>query len=762
MLVVSNTGIVEDFYLHDAIPLTLSPDNGLSFAVNDELFIRSGPIPALADDISTIMRRRAINNSYALDINANIDLAQTTGQTNLLRAWQWLGDAGPNASLDSHKGVLSLLSGSPSVVQPRDRDNILSTFKSVYDSPERRKGIRMCGWWNTLANADAEKENFENGMRSLEDQGDYERAAALAIFHLDLPRALAALTLGAKQPGVENAHLGLIALALNGFSYSLQSAEAGSERKSAHELWSKTGASSVESHIRSPYLQGAFAFIGTNTASLTGKTGNIGTSFSFRSILFQEGVELRERVAFACRFLPDAELNTYIRECADLAMEKGSLDALLLTGLGEQGIELIQNFMSATSDVQTAALLACHIEAYFPDLPKLDTQRWIISYRELLTVWRLWHARAKFDIARAKLLKTAQAATSGSASTEDVDLVPPQVFIRCNFCGQSLARPGMHPAGDKRFGGRLTRPGGKRLALSTTRIRGCPACKKPLPRCALCLEPFDCSTPAPGSGSKKPRGAKHHSSDSESPLDQSSTNPFDKWFTWCQTCRHGGHAHHISEWFAHHGKCPVVDCVCYCKDLDNKHGLVHAEEVVQEEPASATGDLQSPAPLSLPTPVMSPVAVAQPDPVVDLTDKKALQQFITQLGDLQQRLDLVTMQQASQQQLHQQQNMQQRQRQQRALLVAAKHNSYSNLHGLHSERTASNASNIGTGRARSPNSAQIVTDGSMLVNSFSPFPSNSPDVSLSPRISNQRPQSEEASESLGAARPVDLSRSTSQ
>ena len=24
---------------------------------------------------------------------------------------------------------------------------------------------------------------------------------------------------------------------------------------------------------------------------------------------------------------------------------------------------------------------------------------------------------------------------------------------------------------------------------------------------------------------------------------------FGQWFTWCQSCRHGGHANHIAQWF---------------------------------------------------------------------------------------------------------------------------------------------------------------------------------------------------------------------
>ncbi|KAI8604338.1 hypothetical protein EDD21DRAFT_300975, partial [Dissophora ornata] len=43
---------------------------------------------------------------------------------------------------------------------------------------------------------------------------------------------------------------------------------------------------------------------------------------------------------------------------------------------------------------------------------------------------------------------------------------------------------------------------------------------------------------------------------------------FDLWFTWCQTCRHGGHAMHMAEWFDRHTQCPVSDCNCLCSTLD--------------------------------------------------------------------------------------------------------------------------------------------------------------------------------------------------
>ena len=50
------------------------------------------------------------------------------------------------------------------------------------------------------------------------------------------------------------------------------------------------------------------------------------------------------------------------------------------------------------------------------------------------------------------------------------------------------------------------------------------------------------------------------------------TDTFDDAIVICQTCRHGGHAVHILEWFLGedgrrtHDVCPVADCTCRCAD----------------------------------------------------------------------------------------------------------------------------------------------------------------------------------------------------
>lgn len=58
-----------------------------------------------------------------------------------------------------------------------------------------------------------------------------------------------------------------------------------------------------------------------------------------------------------------------------------------------------------------------------------DTFLWLFessSYRNLLDRWQLWHARANFDIERGQRMSNSN------------EIVPPQVYVRCTFCSQSL------------------------------------------------------------------------------------------------------------------------------------------------------------------------------------------------------------------------------------------------------------------------------------------------------------------------------------
>lgn len=62
-------------------------------------------------------------------------------------------------------------------------------------------------------------------------------------------------------------------------------------------------------------------------------------------------------------------------------------------------------------------------------------------------------------------------------------------------------------------------------------MSSCPNCRKPLPRCAICLMHMGTTV-----------GEQHHE-------ESNKVIEFSHWFTWCQSCRHGGHASHITHWF---------------------------------------------------------------------------------------------------------------------------------------------------------------------------------------------------------------------
>lgn len=68
-------------------------------------------------------------------------------------------------------------------------------------------------------------------------------------------------------------------------------------------------------------------------------------------------------------------------------------------------------------------------------------------------------------------------------------------------------------------------------------LSSCPSCRKPLPRCSLCLLHMGTTLNAglSGDGGLESIGWQ--------------SKPFSKWFSWCQTCRHGGHTEHLMQWF---------------------------------------------------------------------------------------------------------------------------------------------------------------------------------------------------------------------
>jgi Zinc-ribbon like family len=141
----------------------------------------------------------------------------------------------------------------------------------------------------------------------------------------------------------------------------------------------------------------------------------------------------------------------------------------------------------------------------------------------------------------------------------------PELMLHCTYCNEPLALPAMMRWATQR---------GDELRQRPTRLWSCLRCNKPLPRCSLCLLSMAVVNPLLKlrddlASSRTPRGGESASTLLAS---QKDAQPLSEWWTWCQGCRHGGHAEHLAEWFSRHAICPVARCRCRCQLLDPRLG----------------------------------------------------------------------------------------------------------------------------------------------------------------------------------------------
>ncbi|KAK2536352.1 Mios [Columba guinea] len=203
------------------------------------------------------------------------------------------------------------------------------------------------------------------------------RALSRKLVDLKLLYAIVILQLG-------DLNLNVVAMALSGYT---------DEKNS---LWREM-CSTLRLQLNNPYLCAMFAF-------LTSESG------SYDGVLYENNVAVRDRVAFACKFLNDTQLNRFIEKLTNEMKDAGNLEGILLTGLTKDGVDLMESYVDRTGDVQTASY--CMLQGSPSDVLKDErVQYWIENYRNLLDAWRFWHKRAEFDIHRR-----------GSKSDEKVDL----------------------------------------------------------------------------------------------------------------------------------------------------------------------------------------------------------------------------------------------------------------------------------------------------------------------------------------------------
>ncbi|GAB5362175.1 hypothetical protein AAMO2058_000775700 [Amorphochlora amoebiformis] len=520
------------------------------------------PIPGEAADISEIIRYRALRG-YGLDLMANYWIAVELRHPNLIKLWSWLLDLQPSNSntaageakvspiskktpgiskkspgiskADStgesigiigansltrqkeglpnlqplpYEGALALIQGqekqSTHRTAPDPSEDRGGWFVAHYVSKERERALRLCGWCPL-----EERAAIETLLRRLQQRSLFQRAAALALFHLDVNRAIRALVEGSKalsqgfnssrimhmptdegdvkarwgeskreeeQAGGRADDLRMAAIAISGYG-------------TANKLWRAT-CQLLLRQLKSPYLRAALTFLSSD-----------GSAQGLADVLQQYDMDLRDRVGFALRFLPDAQLVGYLNTCLKNSVRDGLLEGILITGVSarNQGTcALLQAYVDRTTDIQTAALVACYAGAGLPtpppvpgegvtqqgSIPQVSTLNldaksaekktpiqtfrvWMHNYRSLLDSWRLWMQRARLDVSRALLSRAAQTLSTsgryppgvgeqgkgggrlGGIGKRNTIKQPPlaplaqQVYLRCKACSQPLSAPRM-------------------------------------------------------------------------------------------------------------------------------------------------------------------------------------------------------------------------------------------------------------------------------------------------------------------------------
>jgi len=464
ILTVSSRGEVSIIPESQVAPIAISRRDGrIAHALGDIVWVGAttegpsameGDVAFANEDVSSRMMRRAIclhDAKYSTDARNNVkmleeemeqlfaqrrlQLSQEKSQKSaegfieasrnveqLIHSWRWIAlieylsseQKGEETSEDFwpakgliDAGIMKLLRMSSREAADDssladNKSKSVTLFCDVYDSPLRRAAINACGWVKKY------------GVRDLLDQcesiGEFERSAALAVWHGDLGECVAALQRGAEDVKAlfeernndvaskidagrttesYGETLSLIAMCVAGFNVTIESD--GTMKTS--NIWS----SACESLLQRPdvsettnqssgavYLRAILLFL-----------QNIGKGFE--CIIHNNGIRLADRAAFACKFLPRKELRIFLDVSMRKCMKYGDLEGIVITGLDKRGIALLQSYVDRHADVQTAALMSSRII-----LPaEWNTERkvcheWLESYRMFLNNLQMWHSRGEF------------------------------------------------------------------------------------------------------------------------------------------------------------------------------------------------------------------------------------------------------------------------------------------------------------------------------------------------------------------------------
>ncbi|CAO3664754.1 unnamed protein product [Rhizopus microsporus] len=308
----------------------------------------------LERDISVVMRKRLLEG-YSMDCEKNLKIIKHDRSLRELWTWMKIADQiAPKLSkvgnIDySFHGVYGIWMGShsrqkssspaatPRLSSPRlSREPSTQSVKDLFgggDMPmvetarvlQRNIALIACG----LA---LNNDEFEVELRSLELKGEYDKAAALALFHGKLDRAIEALN---SSRGKDDQQQKLMSAILASY-----------QSGTTTDTWKSICESLCADMVDRPYLKAIFAYIASD---------------DWFRVLDEPGLPLRERMAIALRILDDDQMTDYLNRTVDKAIENGDVEGIVVTGLTLKGIDILEKALDKYGDVQTASLVMSFI-----------------------------------------------------------------------------------------------------------------------------------------------------------------------------------------------------------------------------------------------------------------------------------------------------------------------------------------------------------------------------------------------------------------
>ncbi|EEB05547.2 ubiquitin-protein ligase E3 [Schizosaccharomyces japonicus yFS275] len=379
--------------------------------------------------------------------------------------------------------------------------------RDVYTAKNTNKPLRQLGM--IICGVDCSIQELDSRLEQLVHSNQIIDAVGLALFHGRIESVVRVLSAGNDQER-------MLSTAVAGYITAQGLTHSGSD-----SLW-KEMCRNLSTELEEPYLRAVFAYIGNS---------------DWRDVLDELSLPLRDRLGVALRFLPDEDLSKYLEDLCRNVVTTGDPEGLLLTGLTPLGIDLLQNYVNQTSDIQTSALISSFVVPLKFTDERADC--WISSYRNLLNQWQLFHKRAFFDIGRNELSKNRK----GEITLRRI--VQP-FYVRCNYCKKSFS----FSAAEKQAA--VLSKGGRKF-VDTSKRSACPRCHQQLPVCCVCGLSLGMSIT---NNDSRRKSVVYGIS--------SSTAHCDEWLSFCLSCGHGMHAVHAKEWFSRHHVCPMATCNCRC------------------------------------------------------------------------------------------------------------------------------------------------------------------------------------------------------